>query len=64
MKSYVLTAFTIYAGILRDATTRWSNLEASLEKDLSYLSRAVESRGLPFITILLPSMAKDRKSVV
>lgn len=58
MKSYVLTAFTIYAGILKDATTRWSNLEASLEKDLSYLSRAVESRGLPFITILLPSMAK------
>jgi len=59
MKSYVLMAFTIYAGILRDATTRWPNLEASLEKDLSYLSKAVESRGLPFLTILLPSMAKS-----
>jgi hypothetical protein len=59
MKSYVLMAFTIYAGILKDATTRWSNLEASLEKDLSYLSKAVEARGLPFLTILLPAMAKS-----
>nr|UJQ85617.1 MAG: hypothetical protein 3 [Leviviridae sp.] len=59
MKSYASTAFTVYGGILADAATRWSNLDAKLGKDLSYLSKAVESRGLPFLTITLPSVAKS-----
>nr|UJQ85010.1 MAG: hypothetical protein 3 [Leviviridae sp.] len=58
MKSYETTAFAIYDGILKDATMRWCNLVASMDKDMSYLRRAVEQRGLPFLTIVLPSMAK------
>ncbi len=59
MKSYEYTAFTIYEGIISDAITRWSNLEPRLRKDMSYLRRAVEQRGLPFLTITLPSCAKS-----
>ncbi len=59
MKSYETLAFTIYDGIFEDATTRWPNLEAQFRKDLSYLRRAVEKRGLPFITITLPALGKS-----
>jgi hypothetical protein len=58
MKSYADHAMTIYDGIFSDAATRWPSLQASFEKDSSYLRRAVESRGLPFLTIVLPDSCK------
>lgn len=58
MKSYIAHAVTIYEGIIADASLRWPTLRSSLEKDLSYLRRAVENRGLVFYTILLPSAGK------
>lgn len=58
MKSYADYALAVYGGIISDATTRWPSLGSSMEKDLSYLRRAVESRGLPFLTIVLPDTGK------
>nr|UJQ85829.1 MAG: hypothetical protein 3 [Leviviridae sp.] len=58
MKSYVTFAVSIYEGILKDAAIRWPSLQSSFEGDLSYLRRAVEHRGLPFLTITLPDACK------
>lgn len=58
MKSYVEHAVSIIRGVISDATIRWPGLRGSLELDLSYLLRAVESRGLPFLTITLPAAGK------
>ncbi|DAD50074.1 RNA-directed RNA polymerase, partial [ssRNA phage Gerhypos.2_13] len=55
---YASYALAIYGGILADATTRWPSLKDSLDMDLSYLRRAVENRGLPFLTIVLPDTCK------
>nr|UJQ85847.1 MAG: hypothetical protein 3 [Leviviridae sp.] len=58
MKSYVEHAVSILRGVLEDASIRWPGLRDSFEKDLSYLLRAVESRGLPFLTVTLPAVGK------
>lgn len=58
MKSHLDTALTIYEGILADAAVRWPELIVSFEKDLSYLRRVADQRGLSFFTIILPSAGK------
>lgn len=58
MKSYITHSIAVIEGILIDATTRWPSLRSSFGKDLSYLRRAVERRGLPFLTVVLPTMGK------
>lgn len=58
MKSYESFAIAIYEGVISDAIARWSNMESSLRRDLSYLRGAVENRGLPFLTITLPELSK------
>lgn len=58
MKSFVTHAVSVMEGIFLDASTRWPDLRDSFGKDLSYLRRAVESRGLPFLTVVLPAMGK------
>lgn len=58
MKNYVNHAVSIYEGIISDAATRWPDLRCSFEKDLSYLRRAVEARGIAFFAVTLPSVGK------
>lgn len=58
MQSYITHSIAVYEGILKDAAIRWPKLQDSFGKDLSYLLRAVEARGLPFLTVVLPSMGK------
>lgn len=58
MKSHLPKVVSLYEGILKDAAAYWPCSTTSFEKDLSYLRRAGEKRGLPFFTVVLPSMCK------
>lgn len=58
MKSQPTSVLTIYAGILKDATTVWPDLVRAFGQDLSYLRRAAEQRGLAFFTLTLPALGK------
>lgn len=58
MKSCDTNAMAVYTGIFTDAYVCWPDLRTSLEKDFSYLRRAVEHRGLPFLTVTLPAFNK------
>lgn len=58
MKSFTANAVGIIEGVFDDASTRWPALRASMDKDLSYLRRAVEQRGVSFLTITLPAYCK------
>lgn len=54
MKNYATFVITLYEGIREDATARWPDIRSKMEKDLSYLRRAFEQRGLAFFTLTLP----------
>lgn len=54
MKSYVTFVMTLYGGIFQDAAIQLPDIKTSMEKDLSYLRRALEQRGLAFFTLTLP----------
>lgn len=58
MKSFTDHAVSVIGGIFLDAAIRWPSMVTSIEKDQSYLLRAVEQRGLPFLTVVLPAMGK------
>lgn len=58
MNSHLALVMAVYEGILKDASTLWPNSSGSLEKDLSYLRRAAEQRGLGFFTLTMPEMGK------
>lgn len=58
MKSYATTVMTLYEGIMVDAITWWPDIKGSIEKDLSYLRRATEERGIGFYTITLPDFGQ------
>lgn len=58
MKSHIDTVLTVYEGIFLDASLRWPKLASSFGKDLSYLRRASEQRGLAFFTLTLPEYGK------
>lgn len=58
MKSHYAKAVSIYVGIFEDASIVWSSDRTSIEKDMSYLRRACENRGMSFLTLTLPSLGK------
>lgn len=58
MNSHQATVMAVYEGIISDAIATWPESTKSFGKDLSYLRRAMEQRGLPFFTITLPSLGK------
>lgn len=58
MKSYSDYALDVVQIVFQDILTTFPNLRVSMERDLSYLRRAVEQRGLPFLTITLPALGK------
>lgn len=55
MKNHVDYVIPLYEGLLLDLTIQWPDLKSSADKDLSYLRRAHEQRGLSFFTITLPA---------
>jgi len=59
MKSHVNFAVSIYGVLITEISTRWPDLRIDLERDLSRLLSSVESRGLSFLTITLPSFGKE-----
>lgn len=58
MESYVTKVVTLYGSIISDATTQWPTLGRELERDLSYLRRASENRGLEFFTLTLTALGE------
>lgn len=58
MKSHVDYVLAVYECILADASHTWPTLACSFEKDMSYLRRAAENRGLRFFTVTLPDLGK------
>lgn len=58
MNSHLSLVMAVYGSIIKDASAIWPQSSESLEKDLSYLRRAAETRGLPFFTITLPAFGK------
>lgn len=58
MNSHLATVMSVMDGILLDASTTWPTATRALGKDLSYLRRAAEERGLAFFTLTLPDLGK------
>lgn len=58
MKSHLDYVLAVYESILVDASHTWPTLTSSFEKDLSYLRRAAENRGLRYFTVTLPELGK------
>lgn len=58
MKNYATFVMALYKGIYEDAAIRWPDTRSMMEKDLSYLRRAFEQRGLSFFTLTLPDYGK------
>ncbi len=58
MKSHLANVLDVYGGIFEDAYRIWPNDIEFLGKDLSYLRRASEDRGLSYFTITLPAFGK------
>lgn len=58
MKSHVATVLDVVNGIIDDAIRVWRDDTKALGKDLSYLRRASEERGLAFFTLTLPALGK------
>lgn len=58
MKSHMPKVVAIMDGIISDTITMLPDCKASLEKDSSYLRRAIEERGLPFFLVTLPDYCK------
>lgn len=55
MKNYETFVISLYEGIREDASAQWPDITSCMEKDLSYLRRAFEQRGLAFFTLTLPN---------
>lgn len=58
MNSNLAIVMAVYEGILKDASILWPTSTKSFGKDLSYLRRAAEQRGLSFFTLTLPDLGK------
>lgn len=58
MNSNLAIVMAVYEGILKDASILWPTSTKSFGKDLSYLRRAAEQRGLGFFTLTLPEFGK------
>lgn len=56
MNSYATTVLPLYASIIEDANARWPDIRSSTGRDMSRLRRAIEDRGLEFLTLTLPSL--------
>ena len=58
MKSHLLLVLDVYEGIFKDASHTWPHDKDSFGKDLSYLRRCSEERGIPFFMVTLPAFGK------
>lgn len=58
MKSHLHTVLAVYAAIHKDLTAIWPEHTRDFGKDLSYLQRSIEDRGLPYVLVTLPDVAK------
>lgn len=58
MNSNLAYVLTIMESLLDEASTQWPESASRFRKDLSYLRRAAEQRGLAFFTLTLPDLGK------
>lgn len=58
MNSHIASVMAVYEGVFVDANHTWPHSIKFFEKDLSYLRRACQTRGLSFFTMTLPAFGK------